>query len=812
MRIRKSNEVNTAKLHKIVMKYLTVFIIVLIVSSPLFSQEEEQVNLPTQTLRGEIQDLDTHQPLTGATVEIWKDSTSMGTTTDESGKYIFEALPLGRYRMEVRFLGYENIIITEILLQAGKESIQDIWLRENAEALDQITITAAGRKVDPIQKLSAHTITVEETFRFPATFNDPVRLAMSYPGVVGLNDQANGISVRGNSPNAMQWRLEGVEIVNPNHLSNAGTLSDRATTNGGGVNILSAQMLGTSTLWTGAFPVEYGNALGGVMDMRLRKGNNKEHEFTFKAGLIGLEFAAEGPFSDSTDASFLFNYRYSFVGLLTSAGVDFGDESINFQDLSFNLNFPTKKMGEFSFFGLGGTSKNRFERKERDEVEFEKDLYNIEFDSKMGAIGLTHGVKLKNSFWSSSLVFSASENDWSSDFAASIDQVIEDSESDDFRKKKLSFLTNFDRKLPNSQLKYGMTATWDRTDFRSRVARLISGITLFDEHFGNLGTFIFRPYAEWSKKLIPKLTLQVGAGLSYYTYPDFFYLEPNFQLSYQLNANQTLSFRSSVHSQYYISEFFAIDWEKFIKRNNGLKPTRTAHMVVSYQNNFDSRTTFKAEFYNQNIFQIPLDGGNKSTYSTINFAEGTDWMSLGIENPTLEPVLVNSGIASNTGIDLSLQRFISDDYYFLISGSLYNSTFEDIDNVKHDTRFNGNYVLNLTTGKEFQKEKLTKTRIFGMNLRTVLAGGMRETFFEGFQPDPNDPNPFNRQLKDYFRADVRFYWKWNRPNLTSTLAIDIQNVTNRKNEAFYFFDIVQDAVILKEQLGLIPNLSYKIEF
>lgn len=793
----------------------TIFLLSLLFSSlGLFAQKDKVQVLPTQTIRGEIQDLGSHQLLVGATVELWKDSVFIGTTTDEKGQYRFDKLPLGRYWMEVRFLGYETIVINEILLESGKEFIQDIWLRENPELLNPIIITAAGREVEALQKLSAHTITVEETFRFPATFNDPVRLAMSYPGVVSLNDQANGISIRGNSPNAMQWRLEGAEIVNPNHLSNAGASSDRATLNGGGVNILSAQMLGTSTLWTGAFPVEYGNALGGVMDMRLRKGNDEEHEFTAKIGLIGLTLAAEGPFSDSTDASFLINYRYSFVGLLTSMGVDFGDEEINFQDLSFNVNIPTKKAGEFSLFGMGGKSKNIFERKDSADVEYEKDLLNIRFDSKMGAIGLSHKLGIGSSFWTSSLVFSASQNEWLSDFPAAPDQIFVDGESDNFERKKLSFLTNMDRKLKGSHLKYGLGITYERTDFSSFEARFISGITLFDEHFGNLSSWIIRPYVNWRKELTSKLELQTGAGLSYYTFPKFSYFEPSFQLTYKFNEKESLSFRSSVHSQYFMPEVFAVDWEKFIKRNPGLEPIRTAHTVLSYQNYLNSKTLLTVELYNQNIFQIPLHKKNQSTYSLINFAEGTDWMGLGILGSRLEgeSVMINSGIASNVGIDLSLHKFISDEFYYLISGSLYRSTYEDIDNVKHDTRFNGNYVLNLTTGKEFHKTKITKTRIFGMNLRAVLAGGMRYTPFTGLKPDPNDPNPFSRKLNDYFRSDVRFYWKWNKPKSTATLALDIQNVTNRKNEAYYYHDVVKDGIVLKEQLGLIPNLSYKIEF
>jgi len=182
--------------------------------------------------------------------------------------------------------------------------------------------------------------------------------------------------------------LEGAEIVNPNHLSNAGTFANRPTQSGGGVNILSAQVLGNSNFYTGAFPVEYGNVLGGLMDMRFRNGNDEQHEFTAQAGLIGFDFAAEGPLSKNEGVSYLINYRYSFVGLLTAMGVDFGGETIGYQDLSFNVKAPIGKGGVVKVFGMGGLSKNQFTA-ERDPTAWKlhKDRQDIIFKNKMGALG-----------------------------------------------------------------------------------------------------------------------------------------------------------------------------------------------------------------------------------------------------------------------------------------------------------------------------------------------------------------------------------------------------------------------------------------
>ena len=767
--------------------------------SCFFFSTNAQNTFPTQTIRGEIRDADSGVFLQGATIGIQINQQLKGSVADEKGLFRLDSIPVGRYDLTVNFLGYETMIIPEIAIEAGKESIQNIWLKKSSESLTQVVVSGIGRNNRRTEKMSAHTLTVEETFRFPATFNDPARLAMSYPGVVGVDDQANGISVRGNSPATMQWRLEGVEIVNPNHLSNAGTSSDRPTNTSGGVNILSAQMLGTSSFQTGAFPVEYGNVLGGIMDMKLRAGNNEQREFTLKTGLTGLEFAAEGPFSKKSNASFLLNYRYSFVGVLTALGTDFGGEKITFQDLSIHLNLPTKKAGTFSFFGTGGQSENIFEKP--DSATIEKELLNIRFDSKMAAIGLKHEMAFKNSFWTSTAVFSQAENNYLTDFPVSPSLVFEDLESDNFTRQKISFLTQIQRGFSKGKIKYGLGMTTEAADFSSSIGIGATNPPVFFRG-GDEQNFIFRPFVGWAAQLSSKNEMKIGLATPYFSQPETFYFEPNFELSHQFSTNQKLSLKSSLHSQYFFHELFSIE-NNGLRLNPDLQPSRSWHSVLAFRNQSKSGTVFQSEIYYQMLFNLPVSNNEMGSYSAINHAEGVDWMLQNLEN---------GGTGTNVGLDLSLQKFLTKKLYFLVAGSLYNSTYKAKNVVKRNTRFNGNYVLNLTAGREFLKKKKAKSRTFGVNVRTVLAGGMRVTPITNFQVDPNSPNAFSNQLKDFFRMDLRGYFKWNRANRTSILAIDIQNATNRKNEAYFYHDLVKDAVVLKEQLGLIPNLTYQLDF
>ena len=355
------------------------FIIVIILIGTYFgviAQSPKNTLLASQTIRGKVIDFVSEQPIIGASITLL--SLKKGTQTDTDGSFLFGQTPIGRYQLQVSSVGYESQIISELLLESGKEMVLEVRLHTTSNQLAEAVVRAPSANLSGAVT-SIQNISTEQIFRYPGTYLDPARLATAYAGVANSNDQANGLVVRGNSPNGMQWRLEGVEIVNPNHLSNAGTFSDRITQNSGGVNILSAQLLGNMNFLTGAFPAEYGNALSGVMDMRLRQGNDKKHEFTAQAGLIGIDLAAEGPIG-KRGASYLVNYRYSFTGLLATMGVKFGGEDIRFQDLAFNFNFPTKKAGTFMLFGMGGLSSNIFEAT-RDSSQWivQKDGFDINF-------------------------------------------------------------------------------------------------------------------------------------------------------------------------------------------------------------------------------------------------------------------------------------------------------------------------------------------------------------------------------------------------------------------------------------------------
>ena len=358
------------------MKFILFAFFIFLHSGLIWSQ---QTSL-TQVVRGQVKDRVTQQPLVGANIVLAKSNPLIGTSTDTAGFFIFPAVPVGRQTFWISFLGYERLSLTDILVGSGKELILEINLLEKIGQLETVEVIMADRTMNTMGQISGRSFTVEETKRFPASVGDPLRLVTAFPGVVSTDDESNEIIIRGNNPRGLLWKLEGVEIPSPNHFSAEGVSS-------GGISMLSTQVISRSDFYTGAFAPEYGNATAGVLDIHLRNGNRRKREYTFQAGLLGLDLSAEGPFNASGQASYLLNYRYSTLGLLDQIGISVQDEneSNNFQDLSFKFNFPTQSLGTFSLFGLGGISSFK---------EEQPNSFSEREDYDMGMLGLSNQVFL----------------------------------------------------------------------------------------------------------------------------------------------------------------------------------------------------------------------------------------------------------------------------------------------------------------------------------------------------------------------------------------------------------------------------------
>lgn len=746
-----------------------------------------------QTLRGTVRDGATGEVLVGANLRltIAPDTLPISTTSDLSGQYVFQNLRSGYYTMAVEYGGYRPMTIREINVAGGKETLLDINYDQNVD-LPMLTIVNAATRRLP-QPVSEIPLTREQTLRFPATFFDPARLAMAYPGVMNNDDQANGLSIRGNSPAFVRWHLEGADVVNPNHLTNAGTFSDRPTAAAGGVLMFSAQLLDNSSLLTGSFPAGYGDAIAGVMDMNLRRGNNRQHEFTAQAGLIGLDFAAEGPLFEKGKNSYLVNYRYSTVGLLGQMGISFGDEAIDFQDLSFKLNFQGKNGGEWSLFGLGGLSNNIFEHK-TDSVSIEefKDFFDIDYQSKTGIIGLSNWSPLGKKGWIKTTLTASGQSNERSSVSAQYENY---DSRDDIEESKMSGSVTLSQRLATQwRLLAGAMLTQQFFRYESVLNTQPQSVP---EH----SFLVTQPWASaiWNSPN-EKTSVQAGLHSLIFPYKDRVTVEPRLLVTQQLAPNHRLALSGGQYSQ------IAPLW---LPEGN-LDVLRAWHAGLRYSWNATPEWIFKGEVFWQQQDEIGVDN-IPSAFSLLNENEFRIYS---------DKTLIYHKPGKNYGLEVTAERYFTDGWFALANATLFKSGYQGSDAVWRPSRWDTRHLFNLVGGKEWQRDKRPgQVRSFGLNGRLGWSGGLRAMPVDAAASQAagatvfDERDGFSVQQKDYFRLDLRVYWKRSLDNRrNSTFAMDFQNATMQENIAYQYWDPYTQKVETKYQLGLIPNLSWRLEF
>lgn len=749
----------------------------------------------TQTIKGRILEDVLALPIEKATISI----DNKTAFSDNSGYFEISGLSTGRKEIKVSCIGFKTLILKEVLLESGKELDLSINLSVATKDLDLVQVKA----VSPILNgsvSSIETINMEQVFRYPATFFDPARLAFSFAGVSNANDQANAMVVRGNSPNTLQWRLEGVEIVNPNHLSNAGTLSDGPSQSAGGTNMLSAQLLGNMNFLLGAYPTNYGNAIGGIMDMGFRNGNSNKREHTIQTGLIGIDLSTEGPFTKKSKTSYLLNYRYSFTGILGLMGIDFGGESIKFQDFSANIYVPTKKLGDFSFFGISGTNANIF-KGNKDEILSEKDLQNINFNGKTYVVGMRNSYKVNaNTLWKNVLVYSSLDNTRNAN-RGEVDNF-QFSSRNNLQKSIFSWSSILNHKLSeSSSLRTGLI-----------LSNQITNIDLKDSYFllaGQTDNLIVEPFLELNNKLGEKVNASLGVHYSSYSATNSKYIEPRFSVLYDINNTNSLAFNYGFHSQQQLANYYILAEKYNDSKNFGVQTSN--QFVLSYKHNFLNSSRLKAELY-----YLDIDHAIASTlpqfgyFSSLNVAD-----NINSNDELLYSSLNIKGAGRNYGLELSYQKLLDKGWFYNINATIYNSQFQNIKGEFVDGKFSGKYISNIMFGKEWDR---SNSRILGVNTRLVYVGGYRD--YQILLPNSEQTSStvfdygssLSYKNKDYFRPDLRVYFKKSKAKYSRTISIDLQNFAGIENEGFRYYDSYLKKIVVKNQLGLIPMFNYKWEF
>ena len=761
----------------------------------------------TQVVRGQVIDIESQTPLAFASIAVITTDPVLGTITDEDGNFRFEKVPVGRHDIKVSYMGYETQVIPELMVSTGKEMVLTIKLKEQITELKEVTVKAYTKKDKPLNSMatvSARTFSVEEARRYAGGWDDPGRLAASFAGVTTDVIRDNTIIIRGNSPKGLLWRLEGIEIPNPNHFSNLTMFG------GGGISALSALVVGNSDFFTGAFPAEYGNAVSGVFDIKLRSGNNEKHEHAVQIGTIGLDISSEGPLGKDTRASYLFNYRYSTFGLIRSV---FPEEIKDFipvyQDLSFKINMPTKKSGIFSIWGLASDDSDEYNAEQDSSLwEMVDDRMDGTLTQRIGGSGLNHRYIFQNNAWlNTSLAITGDYMKYEGEILG-YDLNSYENEYIDVRNYKYTFTSVYNRKFSAKHA--------NRTGFivdNMHYNTVLRHAPVYDQGLVGVvdekGASFFVQVFTQSKFNITK-SFWVNAGLRghYFDLNNELVIEPRLGLSYNIGRAQSVSLGYGKHSRLEpLSLYFAgvNDGSGISQPNKDMKVSKAHHLVLAYDISLASNLRLKIEPYTQFLFDVPVIPD--SNFSVLNM--DADWY--------FNQELINTGTGRNMGIEFTLERFLKDGYYYLFTASLFDSKYKGDDGIERNTRFNMHYVFNLLYGKEWTVGK-QNNKIIGVNAKVNFFGGRRTTPVNDIESDlARDVVYHYSQLyedkePDKFLLSATINYRINKKRHSSIWSLQMVNLLMAKENYGLYYNYQTGQVERFEFAVLVPNISYKLEF
>ena len=785
--------------------------------------QTDQIN---QTIRGQVCDVASGEPMIGVTITVENDrssesrqarldgrvvtiegeanGTTMATVSDVDGNFVINNVPVGRHSVRATYIGYEPVLLKEQLVSSGKELVLTLKMRESISELGEVVIKPRVNKQQPLNEMAqvgARMFSVEEATRYAGGMADPARTASMFAGVA-TGGATNGISIHGNSPQMLQWRVEGVEVPNPNHFA-------EITEAGGGVfTSLNGTVLANSDFLTGAMPAEFGNALSGAFDMKMRVGNNTKYEHAIQVGTLGVDFASEGPLGKGSKASYLVNYRYSFLEIAKKLhAINMENETLDYQDLSFKLNMPTKKAGTFAVWFTGLI--DNYENKVPDVSEWETlwDMNDSWSRQRNCAVGLNHSYRFKSggSLHSSVAFTGAYRKLGVNDYDTAMNMMPEM----DGRNSQWNVIISTQHQHKFSS-RYTMQNGFEHQhlDFHTWMDYIHeTGGPLYRVYDSEGNTGLTRLYTNHKVALSSRLSTVAGVNVMWFNLNNQWLVEPRISLQYKTSPSSTLSLAYAMNSRKETTDtYFVLMDGKYPNEDLGL--TRSHHISASFAQRLGENAMLKIEPYWQWLFDVPVEQG--TTYSILNHRKFFQ-----------DRALVNEGAGRNYGIDLTLERYLKDGLYGMITATLFKSEYRDAQGQWHHSRHDRRYITNILGGKEWMVGKARKN-VFGINGRLTMMGGDRYTpipegiTFEEVMKRPDKSIPEDEGMDPFTK----------QKGMNVGYAFSVKYTINKRHTSHHFileylqmktfqgqtFDLKTHEIVDKFTSLTFPNIAYRVEF
>ena len=768
---------------KTIMKKLataTVVIFFLMIATATFSQTESGM------IRGKVIDKETKGPLQDAVVELME--TKQKTGTNDKGEFIIEGLKESSYRIKVTYIGYETSVKTDLIIYPGRPLETLIELNPSSITTESINVDASYFERNSDVNISSINLDYEEVRRAPGAAEDISRMIQSIAGVSFSNDQRNDLIIRGGSPAENLFLIDGIEVPNINHFGSQGST-------GGPIGIINLKFLQNADIYTGGFPVIYGNALSGAVDIKFREGSKKNYFNNIDMSLQGFGGQFEGRFSDK--GSYLVSLRRSYLDLLKDA-IRLSAVP-KYWDLNFKADYNLNKKNSLSFLGFWATDNIEFGPRDPED-ESANPFENAFVDRQFYTAGLNHTYLIKNGFIRNVVSAVVTDGDTRQNNEANTGEI--------YKNKYVESEVTLKSDLSKNISKYfsidagiGGKLVRSDNDLYSEQDTSATGFIIPEVNTNSLiNSFKLSGYANLTTRLFDdRLTVNSGIRYDYFDYitnPGS--VSPRIGMSYKITPVTSLNASAGIFHQNP-----AYIWLATEESNKDLDNIRAVHYIAGIDHLFSADIRATAEVY-EKLYDNYAVSVDNPTYILVN--GGAEY------GPNYVTNAVSKGTGTVRGFDLSLQKKLSGNgIYGILNYSYMDSKFKALEGGEVPGAFDQTHQLNLTIGYQVADDWL-------LGLKYKFATGKPYTPYDVAASTAAGRGVYEMELynsertPDYMRVDLRVDKRFSLSSFGLVAYIEFQNLLNKENVSEYYWDDDKNEVGKILHWGFFPVGGFSLQF
>jgi hypothetical protein len=749
-----------------------------------FSSADE---IRTGMIKGAIVDAETKTPLMGANVVVL--GTKRGAASDDIGHFIILDVPVGSYTLQFSYLGYETMRKTDIIVRSERITFVQSGLKPSVIEGQAITVTAGYFSQTEEQPTSAVHFSYEEIRRAPGSAGDVSRILMILPSVAKVNDQSNGLIVRGGSPVENAFFIDNIEIPNINHFPTQGST-------GGPIGLVNVDFIRDVHFSTGGFSSMYGDKLSSVMDITFREGNPDEFDGQLDLNFAGFGGVAEGPLFDNK-GSWLFSVRRSYLDLLVKA-FDVGTSiAPSYGDYQGKVVFDVASNHKLMLLGVFGDDHNSPDKDAAEEYDMivygDQDLY-------VGTTGINWQAVWPDLGYSNTSISYSSQKFEENFIETTTDSLlmVNNSHEQTVRFRNVNHL----RLALRHSMECGLEIKHLVTDFENYYNEYTDALgDMVPEFTLNVGESAekYGAFLSYRVKPISPLTVEAGLRADHFCYNDNTYISPRFSIAVQLTRRTSINGSAGLFYQSLPAILLFQDEE-----NRDLKDPRAVHYVLGLGHLLTENTKFTLEVYRKDYDFFPIDPTQPSLFliDELYYRYGFFFN---------HGRLTDTGKARSNGIEMMIQKKLAENFYGLASASYFRSEYRDDRGTWVERVFDNRYIMSVEGGYKPNNK-------WEFSLRWIFAGGPPYTPLDVEASKAinravlDDRRINDARYPDYHSLNLRFDRRLHFTGSNLVFYLSVWNAYNRKNVASYFWNEMEQKQDIVYQWSLLPIMGFEYEF